>query len=467
MIKQLNIFVFFLLASVFAACNEDNDSSINQGLPEAPLSLELSDLESKVYNSAGQVEILVKNNGGWKAEKNAPWVSLSITEGLGYSSIKIHYEENTTERIRQATVRFTSSDGTLSRDFQLYQSNQWFANPLAGIPDPWLIKQGNSYYTCKAGDGIYLSKSDKMSVVNSTKRVWATPKDIETPTDTTRFWNIGNVWAPELHYIEGNWYVYYAAGRPRAEEGRYQQRSGVLRAKTSDPMGEWEDLGILYTGDEYTPGIVTTKDNTTWAIDLTTFVLNGQRYAVWSGLPDDVSSEQMLYIAKMDNPYTISSNRVMISRPDQPWELINSKINEGPAFLRSPDGKKAFIVYSSNGSWTKYYRLAYLMIDTDKDPMVAANWQKSPNEVFYRCDESPVSGPTDGVNGVGHCCFTKSADETEDWIVYHTKKRNDPSYDSGRAMYINKIDWDENGMPVFGTPPGYNELLLLPSGESN
>ena len=60
------------------------------------------------------------------------------------------------------------------------------------------------------------------------------------------------------------------------------------------------------------------------------------------------------------------------------------------------DGK-VFIVYSCNGSWTKDYRLAYLMLDVGDNPMDPTNWKKSPNAVFYRCDDTVDE---DGVNGL-------------------------------------------------------------------
>ena len=85
------------------------------------------------------------------------------------------------------------------------------------------------------------------------------------------------------------------------------------------------------------------------------------------------------------------------------------KINEGPAILVNEEKGKLFIVYSCNPSWTKNYRLAWLMLDmNDGDPMNPADWQKSSNYAFWRCDNTKE--PVSGVNGLGHCTFTKSPD---------------------------------------------------------
>ena len=125
------------------------------------------------------------------------------------------------------------------------------------------------------------------------------------------------------------------------------------------------------------------------------------------------------------------------------------------------DGK-VFVVYSCNGSWTKDYRLAYLMLNIGDDPLNPSNWKKSPNAVFYRCDDTVNE---DGVNGVGHCSFTKSPDGTEDWIVYHVKNRNHGSYGTGRSTFMQRFTWNADGTPNFGTPVGWGEPIVVPSGE--
>ena len=49
---------------------------------------------------------------------------------------------------------------------------------------------------------------------------------------------------------------------------------------------------------------------------------NGQLYLLWSGWPErrHETETQCIYIARMENPWTTSSNRVMISLPDHEWE---------------------------------------------------------------------------------------------------------------------------------------------------
>lgn len=448
-----------LLLSSCSDASDTYDSNV-----EFPIvGINIHPTETEVSTKEGSFEIVLESDSEWKAEELSSWLFASVKTGdKGKSTVTIKFRDAVTES-RIGLVRFVNTKGK-AVSLQVQQEGnpdaKVFTNHLAGIPDPWLIEHEGNYYTCKAADGVNISRSDKMTAVNPSVSIWKTPKD--SPTEKP--WNVAHVWAPELHRINGKWYIYYTAGRPHDEKGYYQQRSGVLRAKTDDPMGEWEDMGMLYTGDNYETGIISTMDNTIWGIDLNVFELKGQLYGVWSGLPsNEDKSAQWLYIAKMENPYTISSNRIMISKPDQSWELVNSKINEGPAVLKNEKDGKLFIVYSANGSWTKHYRLGYLMLkSTDSDPMDPNSWIKSDDQIFYRNDDTT---DRDGVNGVGHCCFTKSSDGKQDWIVYHAKHRNDNTYESGRGMYIKRFDWYEDGTPNFGFPAGNGELQIVPSGQ--
>lgn len=446
--------VFFVLFSVCSGCGEDDTENIFKPV------LRINTQEKTVSNTSGSFNIQVTSNTTWSVEAKNTWLKPERSKGDGEMSIKVNYDANTTAK-RSGVIRLTA-EGVNPVELIVNQTELTFANPIAGIPDPWIIKHGEFYYFCKAeGGGINIAKSSRLSEFPPTKRIWNRPYDI----GNNKPWNVENIWAPELHYIDGSWYIYYAAGRPTSESnGSYKmQRSGVLRAKTNDPMGEWEDLGMLYTGDDYQKGIVPTADNTSYAIDLGVFHLNNQLYAVWSGNPVG-SGDQWLYIATMENPYTISSSRSVISKPDKSWEVYTGKLNEGPAFLKNKEKGKFLVIYSCNGSWTKQYRLGYLVLsDTLANPLQGSSWTKSPKDVFFRCDDT---SSVDGVNGVGHCSFTKSPDEEEDWIVYHVKNRNDNTWSSGRSTFIQKFTWKEDGTPDFGAPVGWGETVALPSGES-
>ncbi len=318
-----------------------------------------------------------------------------------------------------------------------------FVNPVASGHDPWVIKKEDTYYFIESrGRGIYLSETKELTRIKANqKQIWKL---------SGSGWNQHNLWAPELHYLEGKWYVYYAAGR--SGPPYTSQRSGVLQAASDDPFGGYIDKGMLYTGDD----IETGEDNK-WAIDLTVLNLNDQLYAIWSGWEENRDTDktpQHLYIAKMENPWTISSNRVKLSLPEEHWETGGQlDLQEGPQILTNDDDD-IFIIYSTRESWMPAYRLGQLRLkNRNADPMDPDNWEKS----------GPVFTGTKEVHGVGHASFTKSPDGTENWIIYHTKADTEPGWE--RLIHMQIFTWNEYGSPEFGEPVSPGVFIPKPSGE--
>ncbi len=478
--------IMFVSAAFLFGCGCEKEGGDDNGQSGKPY-IKLGFSEKLVSNRDGSFEVYVSSNASWTVEAQADWLSVSPAEGKGNRNVTVKYVKSEPEEERTGIIRF-AAQGTIPVKLTVKQSSRTFKNPIFGnstLPDPYILKDeddgGNTvYYTCKPfGGGVGISQSRKLTQINGSTNVWKLASAAE--------WNHRDLWAPELFHIKDKngdfWYIYYAAGNPvkaGMQEGSYgSQRTGVLRA--SSPMGPYEDMGMIYTGDQPWHGGPNSQnniDNTIYAIDMTTFEYDGQRYAVWSGnvnKSENVGgisysgSDQAIYISTMENPWTINHARVEISRADQPWELKSRKINEGPAMLFNPDRTKLFCVYSANASWMKDYCLGWLEFDltgnpTPEDFLNPSNWKKSSGNVFYRLDGTTKDSGLPGVNGVGHNCFTKSADGTEDWIVYHEMKFSDGGWGE-RYPFVQKFTWDKDGRPDFGTPVGWQEEIEVPSGE--
>jgi GH43 family beta-xylosidase len=330
-----------------------------------------------------------------------------------------------------------------------------FTNPLAPGADPWVVRHGGAYYLVQSRrGGIWVSRSDKLTQIADTTGRAARSARVWTAPDTG--WNHANVWAPELHRIDGRWYIYYTAGRRGPQDAPFiYQRSGVLQSTGDDPMGPYVDRGKLYTGDH-----VAADTGDVWSIDLTVGRIRGQLYAVWSGWERNTEialTPQHLYIARMANPWTIASNRAKLSSPTAPWERREDQVKgldlqEGPELLERDS--TLFIIYSTRESWLPAYRLGQLRLKSPtSDPMDSASYVKT----------GPVFAPANGVYGVGHNGFTTSPDGTEDWIVYHAKTDTAPGW--RRVIRMQKYTWDPDGSPRFGAPAPSGQPLPVPSGE--
>ncbi len=224
------------------------------------------------------------------------------------------------------------------------------------------------------------------------------------------------VWAPELHRIEGRWYVYFSAGDGRPGG----QRTYALVA--DDPLGPYELLGQV--GD---------PNHDVWAIDLTVFTHRGRLYAVWSGWEGAGDAfPQHLYVAPMTNPWTIGAERRCLSSPEHAWEMSVAPVNEGPTVVRNPRTGQLFILYAADASWTQAYKTG-LLAWTGGPVVDPRSWRKLARPWL-----------ADG----GHGCVVDTPAGTH--FVYHRKLGAEPGW-ADREIRWAALVWDADGYPVVRT----------------
>lgn len=314
-----------------------------------------------------------------------------------------------------------------------------FRNPiLITGADPWVVKDGNEYFvTFTTGNNITLLRTNKMSdIENATKKVvWVAP---------AVGMNSRDIWAPELHKINGKWYVYYAA----SDGVNANHRMWVLENASTDPFtGIWIDKGELNLPDNK------------WAIDGSPFEINGKNYFAWSGWEGDVDVRQDIYIAEMDSPFSVIGNRRAIVIPTSSWEINNTnpQVTEAPQFLLK--NGKVFIFYSAGACWKDGYSIGAIWMDSTSNPMELASWQRLGNNPLF------TSNITGNAFGPGHNSFFKSLDGNQDWILYHANPQPGQGCGANRSMRMQQISWDSNGFPVLGIPESLNKDIVKPSGE--
>lgn len=296
--------------------------------------------------------------------------------------------------------------------------------------DPWIYKHTDGYYYFSASvpeyDRIEIRRAKKINGLAEASGVTIWRKHDEGMLSA-------NIWAPEIHYIDGKWYIYFAAARTtETNEGLFDHRIFVLENESENPLeGEWIEKGQLKTNWE------------SFALDATTFEHNGVRYLVWAQKDPNIYGNSNLYIAKMKNPWTIEDEQVMIAEPEYDWEKIGFLVNEGPAVLNR--NGKIFISYSASA--TDYnYCMGVLIADENSDLLNKDSWHKSEKPVLKTDEENGIFGP-------GHSCFTVSEDGKKDMLVYHARNYKeivgDPLYDPNRHTFVKELGYDDKGNIIF------------------
>ena len=319
-----------------------------------------------------------------------------------------------------------------------------FQNPLSDVsaPDPCVVYHDGYYYAVYTEVfGITLYRSTSLETVVRDEKL-----TIHTAFSGT---TCTSLWAPELHYNPSTdrWYVYFSDATSSFDF--FSIRMMCLESKTSDPWGEY-----VYKG---------CTDPDLLAIDQTVFYdqASDTLYTAFSEFSSDKG--QVITLAVMENPWTISDQRIRLSFPRYNWETKgktegkDERVNEGPVFLLH--NGKLCVIYSASGCWSEYYCLGLIEFNgSDFSPaqiMNKANWVKHSEPIFKAANE---------VYGPGHCTFFTSPDGSETWIAYHGMATPDAG-ESNRFMYAQPITFDENNLPVIGDPYSRDTEIGVPSGE--
>jgi GH43 family beta-xylosidase len=315
-----------------------------------------------------------------------------------------------------------------------------FINPLLSSgPDPWVTQKDTMYYyTNTSGNKISLYATSKMSDLKNARIV-----TIWTPPSSGPYSR--EIWAPEVHYLNDKWYVYFAA-----DDGvNDNHRMYALQCDGADPM----------TGNWTFAGKIADTVNDRWAIDASVFNYKDQLYMVWSGWTGVVNTSQNLFIAKMKDPLTLDGERVLISQPGFAWEKAGAPpaVNEGPEALINPAGK-LFLTFSASGCWTDNYALGLLSLKDGGDPLNPSDWTKLPDPILTTASSNGAFSP-------GHNGFFKSRDNKEDWIIYHANSSAGQGCTDRRNPRMQQFSWSADGTPQFGVPAGINKIIRKPGGE--
>lgn len=297
--------------------------------------------------------------------------------------------------------------------------------------DPYVYRHtdGTYYFTASvpAYDRIVLRASKTLVGLAKAEEVTIWTKHTSGPMSE-------HIWAPEIHYLDGKWYVYFAGGEA---EDIWKIRPYVLECQGQNPLtDEWIEKGKMGAAQEDEFSFQA------FSLDATVFEDGGEHYYVWAekvGVGKQISN---LYIGKMETPWKLSTVQVMLTTPDYAWERVGFWVNEGPAVIKR--NGNIYLTYSASETGICYC-MGMLSAKEGSDLLDPRSWTKEPVPVLSS-DESR------GIYGPGHNSFTKD-EEGNDICVYHARTEKeivgDPLYNPNRHAFLMKVKWDENDRPVF------------------
>ena len=307
-------------------------------------------------------------------------------------------------------------------------------DPVKVLPEvgyPQAVYQGGQYYFTMqnlGGNAVEL-----YAVANLTQLAEAQHRVIIAQNDT-----MTHFWSPEIYRIDGKWYLYFEGDDGNTDNHHLY----VMECAEADPM----------KGDFVMKGIIDTRAEWNYGIHPNLLQLpSGELYLLWSGWPKrrNETETQCIYIARMANPWTTSSDRVMISRPEYEWERqwINPDgnrsaypiyVNENPEAFLSPDGQRVVVFYSASGIWTEYTTVGMLSASATANLLDSAVWTKRKEPML----------PLDTINRTctSNVYLVPSVDGRQTLMLYELKRREHGNI--VRDTYMRPVSWTAEGEPI-------------------
>ena len=304
---------------------------------------------------------------------------------------------------------------------------------LIPVHDPVIIRQDSTYYIFCTGMGISVFSSADMKHWKQEKSVF--DKAAEWAVKAVPGYR-GHVWAPDISYHNGQYYLYYAV----SAFGKNTSCIGLATNKTLHPSSKdfkWTDHGKVIQSvpgrdmwNAIDPNLITDADKTSWLVF----------GSFWNGMKMVKLDSTLSSVAQPEKWYTVAARKRDYILPDS---------IAGDAAIEAP------FIYKHD----KYY---YLFVSFD----FCCRGEKSTYKMTVGRSEN-VFGPyvdRDGVpmnlgggsivlegdknwNGVGHNAVASF--NGTDYLIFHAYDAND----NGKPkLRIEKILWF-NDWPVIRRQP--------------
>ena len=321
------------------------------------------------------------------------------------------------------------------------QFKECYQNPfIEERADPYITLGPDGFYYFTASypmksaddkdgyDRVILRRAKDISELASAEEI--TIWKVADTTLTHRF-----IWAPELHYIAGLWYVFYAGSEDK--ENNWAFDCHVLVCDSNDPYaGTWSEKGKFQKREEDDFSF------TGFSLDMTYFEDGEHSYVIWAQhSPEKISC---LYLGEVnrEEPWKLISLPMLLTEPEYDWEKVRYAVNEGPAVVKH-DGR-IMVFFSASGTGPEYC-VGVISAKEGSDLLKRDSWTKQNTPVLTSEDLHEEFGP-------GHNSFTKDKDGN-DIFVYHARSlecfegrcgysENDPLHDPCRHARVRKIVWE-------------------------
>ncbi|GAA2874507.1 family 43 glycosylhydrolase [Nonomuraea rubra] len=323
------------------------------------------------------------------------------------------------------------------------QAAPTYSNPVsAGVvdtfPDPTMIHAKDGlWYAYGTQNPVFNSKGEDgeriLPIMRSADMVtWEYAGEVFTPETKPAWHRDSRLWAPDIRYIGGRYYLYYSLA------------SGDLGLATAPtPTGPWTDRGDVLPA-------ATQASCPTGHIDQAQFTdVDGTHYMYWG-------SYDVICVARMNADATLVEGTAT--------QIARGRRMEGGYVVRR-DGHY-YLFYSDAGCCDGAFSGYQVKAGRSTSPLGPFTDDEGVDLMALTSKGAIVAGSNGNTwAGPGHSGFQTDL-AGQDWLVYHAISTADPDFPpvgggrltalSKRPMLIDRLDWID-GWPVVRAGAGPSE----------
>lgn len=386
---------------------------------------------STIYNTSVQVPESVSVLK--KEEVENVQAQLSYSDG-SKASKKVDWNLGSVDFNKPGT--YTVS-GTVQRAPSMMSSNETSLGVNRADPCVYYNPDDGYYYFIATNDGngnstFSIKKAQTLEGLKNAQETEILNLDMYDDINTM-------VWAPEIHKIGGELYIFFSSDPGDTKD--WQVQSYVMHYKGGDleDKDSWE-RPKRFLNKKGTPLNQGMADFGGITLDMTTFKLKDTRYVAWAQRDYGRRTGSVLCIGTIDEaePWKLTSDPVIICRPDYGWDNNdNTPVDEGPYAIIRDD--KVFITFSGSSIGATYC-VGLLSADIDSNFLDAQSWTKNNCPILYARAVAGEAGP-------GHNSYTTDAAGNL-VFVYHARPVDANGNVGSRNTGLRTVHFDADGEPV-------------------
>ena len=291
-----------------------------------------------------------------------------------------------------------------------------YKNPVVdySLPDPTVMKAADGYFY------LYATENIRNTPILRSKNLVDWDEIGTAFTDATRptFEEKGNIWAPDINYIDGKYVLYYSMSVWGGE-----WTCGVGVATADKPEGPFTDKGALFRSNTI---------NVQNSIDPFYIEEGGKKYLFWGSFRGIYGME-------------LSDDGLSLRKGAEKVQIAGTAY-EGTYIHKKGD---YYYLFASIGSCCEGLKSTYTTVVGRSKNLFGPYVDKKGQPMLENHHEVLIHA-NDAFVGTGHNSEIVQDEAGKDYMLYHAVSKANPT---GRVLMLDQVLWTDGWPEVTGTSP--------------